>query len=358
MPRSVAPTRPLSRLSRPQRAAAAVAVLYVVALIVVVVLFRFVGERWWIVTAALYLPRLGFAAPLPMVLLALGLLKLRRTLWVTLGASLSVWLLLMGFVLPWPASIDHGAPVVRVLSFNCNSGNGGLDAIVEEIDRFSPDIVLLQEVGPPEKLALLLQARYPTVRAATQFIVASRFPILSTFDPDKLLYHDQMRSPRWLEQVIDTPLGPVSVFNVHPLSPRDGLFSIRGNAGLRREILSGRILSSSHSDPIEKNAGLRALQVQAFADAARREKGPVIIGGDTNLPGLSYVFHSRLSGFADGFTRAGWGFGYTFPTNHMPWMRIDRILASDELRFVRFEVGTSLVSDHHCVVADLQRRSP
>ena len=88
------------------------------------------------------------------------------------------------------------------------------------------------------------------------------------------------------------------------------------------------------------------------------EKGPVIIAGDTNLPGLSFVFHRSLSGFQDGFTRAGWGFGYTFPTNHVPWMRIDRVLASDELRFVRFEVGKSLVSDHHCVVADLQRRSP
>jgi endonuclease/exonuclease/phosphatase (EEP) superfamily protein YafD len=82
----------------------------------------------------------------------------------------------------------------------------------------------------------------------------------------------------------------------------------------------------------------------------------VVIAGDTNLPGLSHVLHRYLSRYQDGFAKAGWGFGYTFPTRPRgPWMRIDRIVASDELRFVRFRVGRSLASDHECVVADLQR---
>jgi endonuclease/exonuclease/phosphatase family metal-dependent hydrolase len=82
----------------------------------------------------------------------------------------------------------------------------------------------------------------------------------------------------------------------------------------------------------------------------------VVIGGDTNLPGLSVVLGEYLSGFRDGFSQAGWGFGYTYPTDKWrPWMRIDRILASNALRFTGFEVGQSKVSDHRCVVADLQR---
>ncbi len=355
MPRQAAPP---TRMSRPQRLVAALAVLYVVGLLVTLVTLRFVGERWWVTTAALYLPRLGFAAPLPLVLLASLLVRLRRVFSLALASSVLILLALMGFVLPWPTSIDRGAPVVRVLSFNCDSAFGGADALVEEIDRFSPDIVLLQELPSPGNVAALLQARYPTIRTATQFLVASRFPITSSSDPDKLPFRDQMRSPRWLKQVIETSLGPIVVYNVHPISPREGLFAIRGNAGLKREILSGRVLSSSHADPIRNNAGLRALQVQNFAQSAMRETDPVIIAGDTNLPGLSVVLHDNLSGFQDAFSQAGWGFGYTFPTNHWPWMRIDRIMASAALRFVRFEVGTSLVSDHHCVVADVQRRSP
>jgi endonuclease/exonuclease/phosphatase (EEP) superfamily protein YafD len=83
----------------------------------------------------------------------------------------------------------------------------------------------------------------------------------------------------------------------------------------------------------------------------------VVIAGDLNLTGLSPVL-AHLSRFRDGFTDAGWGFGYTFPTNHRPWMRLDRILATDDLDFTYFEVGTSNASDHRCVVAEFERRKP
>jgi endonuclease/exonuclease/phosphatase family metal-dependent hydrolase len=65
-----------------------------------------------------------------------------------------------------------------------------------------------------------------------------------------------------------------------------------------------------------------------------------------------------LSRYKDGFAQASWGFGYTFPADKTPWMRIDRVMVSDELRVVGFEVGKSTLSDHRCVVADLQRAKP
>jgi endonuclease/exonuclease/phosphatase family metal-dependent hydrolase len=53
----------------------------------------------------------------------------------------------------------------------------------------------------------------------------------------------------------------------------------------------------------------------------------------------------------------GRGFGYTFPADQwIPWMRIDRILAGPELRFLHFEVGRRRGSDHLAVIADLARR--
>jgi endonuclease/exonuclease/phosphatase family metal-dependent hydrolase len=131
---------------------------------------------------------------------------------------------------------------------------------------------------------------------------------------------------------------------VHPISPRAGLNGLR-----RREGASALVL--------EDNAGLRKLQVQAFARAASSAVGPIVVVGDTNLPHLSPLLHDSLDGFADGFQQASWGFGYTFPTNKKwpPWMRIDRILARGPLRFVHFEIGRPVVSDHHFIVADLQR---
>jgi endonuclease/exonuclease/phosphatase family metal-dependent hydrolase len=244
-----------------------------------------------------------------------------------------------------------------VLSYNVDSCIGGCADIVQEVDRYSPDVVLMQEIAHADVLEELLRARYPTVDVSTQFVIASRYPFVSTSDPPELRYSGQARSPRWVRRVVDTPLGPITFYDVHPASPREDFAALRGH-GLRREILSGRLFSGNAAPLIAKNAGLRALQVQSFAESAARVSGPVVIAGDTNLPGLSKILGRYLSQYADGFREAGWGLGYTYPNDRTPWMRIDRILASDQLRFVGFDVGTSPASDHLCVVADLQRRAP
>jgi endonuclease/exonuclease/phosphatase family metal-dependent hydrolase len=107
---------------------------------------------------------------------------------------------------------------------------------------------------------------------------------------------------------------------------------------------------------LEQNASLRWLHVEAAARAARSERFPVLLAGDTNLPGLSAALHRHLSGYQDGFRQASWGFGYTFPRRY-PFLRLDRVLASRELRFSEFQVGCPIdVSDHLCVVARLTRR--
>ena len=199
-----------------------------------------------------------------------------------------------------------------------------------------------------------MRERYPTVRLSTQFLVATRFPISSAIDPEKLLYAGKMRSPSWIGQVVETPLGPIALYDVHPLSPREGLVALRGN-GLKHEVLSGRGFSESSQELVNVNSGLRALQVADVAEAASRATHPVLIAGDTNLPGWSLVLHRTFGRYQDGFEKAGLGFGYTFPTVRGPWMRIDRMFASDELRFVGFQVGDSSASDHHCIVADVQR---
>ena len=83
---------------------------------------------------------------------------------------------------------------------------------------------------------------------------------------------------------------------------------------------------------------------------------PVLIAGDTNLPGSSWAFGHCFGGFQDGFATVGNGFGYTFPSTprHEPWMRIDRVLADYHFRFLSFDVGPGLLSDHRPVIADLE----
>lgn len=324
-------------------------VAYPVSLLVVVALFRWVGEDWWFTAAALYLPRVLFAAPLPFIAYALHRLRMRRLLQAQALSLLVIVFPLMGFVLPWPTGADPSAPTMRVLSFNVNNGAGGPDAVLAEIQARSPDVVLLQETGDAESFARLLRPHYAAVEAWDQFVLATRFPVASTVTPEKLVYDGKPHRARYLKQAMDTPLGRVVFYDVHPTSPREGLNMMHGI----RSIMRG-----ASAPVVRANTGLRALQVKSFSEAAAAETDPVVIGGDTNLPGLSAVLGQYLSGYADGFSQASCGFGYTFPTNKWrPWMRIDRILASDALRFTRFEVGQSKVSDHRCVVADLQRAS-
>jgi endonuclease/exonuclease/phosphatase (EEP) superfamily protein YafD len=352
--------------TRPERAASTwrrrlavavkgLAVLYLAALLLVVVALRYVSEGWWITAVALYLPRIELALPIPFVATGLYALGLRRWLWTQIASALLVAFPLMGFVLPWPHGADASAPTMRVMSYNINSGNGGIERIVAEIDAHSPDVVFLQEIGHPAELETLLRSRFPTVDVEGQFVVASRYPLLGKTEPERLPYYGRLRSPRFLQQLLDTPLGRIAFYNVHPVSPREDFGALRGQ-GLRKEILSGRLFAGGSAPLILANAGLRALQVQTFAGAAARETDPVVLAGDTNLPGLRRILGRFLSPFQDGFATAGWGLGYTYPNDRRPWMRIDRILASDQLRFVRFDVCASGASDHRCVVADLQRR--
>jgi endonuclease/exonuclease/phosphatase (EEP) superfamily protein YafD len=332
-----------------------IAVAYPASLLAVALMLRYIGEGWWVTTFLLYLPRVAFAAPLPFIVVGLLFARMRSLLWLQTVSSILVVFHLMGFVLPWPVSADADAVRVRVLSFNVHSGVGGVEPIVAEIDRHAPDVVLLQEVGNGESFAALLRPHYATVEVSGQFLLATRFPLVSSVEPPKIFYAGDQRSPRFIEYVLDTALGPVAFYSVHPISPREALFSLRGEHGLKREIVSGGIFDGAAAPLIKKNAGLRTLQIETAWESAARETMPVVIAGDTNLPGLSRTLHRTLANFQDGFRSASWGFGYTFPTNKWrPWMRIDRVFASERLRFVDFQVGNSRVSDHRCVVADLQ----
>src|SRR5436190_13621073 len=147
------------------RTIAVLAMGYPMLLLLAILLLRFVGEAWWVTDVGLYLPRLPLALPLPFLALALWLCGRRRLLLTQLVAAVLLLFPLMGLVLPWPARAHAGAPRMRVLSYNVNSAYGGLDRILAEVDRFAPDVVLLQELfSNGEAAAARLRGRYPVVQ--------------------------------------------------------------------------------------------------------------------------------------------------------------------------------------------------
>jgi vancomycin resistance protein VanJ len=332
------------------------AIGYPVALLSVVLLFSRVGESWWLTTVCLYLPRVVLAGPLPILAGLLWFTGSRGLLWTQALSALVILFPLMGLAVNLPHSSAPDASRLRVMSYNINSGGTGVDDILAEIDRYAPDVLVMEEVGWLDDLKRKLGDRYPTVDSAGQFMTASRYPMTYRFAPDNVAYGGRLRSARYIVETFQTPSGPVTFYGVHPLSPREDRGALGGPHGFRRLLFSGQLVASGGPHRVEENAGLREAQLRTAADLARQDPGPVVIAGDTNLPGLSRVLRQSFGSFTDGFATVGAGFGYTYPTK-LPFTRLDRIFTNDKLRFTHFEVGTSRASDHLCVVADLTRPS-
>jgi len=329
-----------------------VAYAYPAALLGAILLMRYGGQRFWQAELALYLPRLGFALPLPFLVVVLLALRRRRALWSQLVAAWLVLFPLMGLTLPgWPSSPDNPKKTLRVLSYNGNFLYSGADAVAAQILALSPDIAVLQQTYGDDELRAKLAASYGEFASDGEFFIASRYPVRAQSRPASFQFGDRIRTTRSMRYELDTNLGRIALHSFHPISPSHQIMQVRGG-GLRRAILSGALFSLARRPEAEHDTGLRRRQVATVARLAEREKLPVILAGDTNLPQLSGAL-AELTQFQDGFAEVGSGFGYTFPTK-FPWMRIDRIFASEQLRFLDFEVGAMRASDHHCVVATLE----
>ncbi len=331
--------------SRLLRFLAVLAWVYLATLVVVAVLVAAVGEATWISTVLLYVPTL----PLLLPLLGLVPLAFRRRRRITFAiqavVAIAIVLVLSGphisFVRP------SGGPTVRVFSYNVFFGRRiAGDAIEREIETSGAGIVLLQAMSPA--VAKRVRERLGpawSFASTTEFFLASRYPIV-TLDT----VHDD---DRYQHHTLETPLGVLDVFNMHPYSPRTGLFELKSQS--KKKLLTDGP-SDEAIDTVEKNTRRREAQVAALVAAALAAAHPVVIAGDTNLPEWSGLYRKQLARWQDGFSQAGTGLGYTFPANRVPWMRIDRVLAGPELKFTSFTVGGKSGSDHCPVWADLEKR--
>jgi vancomycin resistance protein VanJ len=308
------------------------AIGYPLALLIFMVSLRFVGERWWGTTIALYLPRAPFALPLLPLIVAIVWIGPRKLLWTQLLAF-GLLLGLMGFRVAWPTPPTPGALHLRIASCNTNGLALGAPRILQPLLAGDPDIIVLQEVSSSGWPRLRQLVPGYQVHESGQFWMASRFPIAAV-----------SAQSQFVRYRLDTPAGPIELLNVHPISPRDGLESVRGD-GIR----SARMV-------VAQNTAIRLGQLQGIAAAAAAYAAdPLLIVGDTNMPDLSWAFARLLGKYGDAFTSAGSGFGYSYPSPHKAWMRIDRILADKtHFRFRSYDVINEYISDHYAITSELE----
>ncbi|MBK7344952.1 MAG: endonuclease/exonuclease/phosphatase family protein [Saprospiraceae bacterium] len=74
------------------------------------------------------------------------------------------------------------------------------------------------------------------------------------------------------------------------------------------------------------------------------------MAGDFNDSPQSYAYRIIRNGLNDSFEHGGTGFGTTF-AGRIPGLRIDFILGSQDLNFVRHHVSPVRFSDHYPVLS-------
>ncbi len=231
----------------------------------------------------------------------------------------------MGLTLGRARDSEHR---IRLATYNIYFGKLSRSALLDEIAAMDADIILLQATY--DSLGDMKQ-RFPdrSTHRADDFVIVTRFKILSVEEPPPLADGEL---PKFVGYVLETPSGPLRVYNVHPFSPRHALFG---------------------DHEADKNITNREAQIEAAVWSARNDGPPFIIAGDTNLPPGSAIGRRHLGGLTDAFDEVGFGFGYTFPAKR-PWMRIDRAFADERIRFLDARVGPRGASDHRPVFVDFE----
>jgi endonuclease/exonuclease/phosphatase (EEP) superfamily protein YafD len=221
----------------------------------------------------------------------------------------------------------HDGTVFTVYSANVNKRNINLSRLRLELQKRSPDIVLLLEMTPQHvEEARPLKQVYPYSIEKLQidkngsgFTLLSKFPILGHHLTKLSEYGNAI-----IAATIEINHKELMFYGTHAQRPR------KGNFNERKE------------------------QLMSLAREIQTQPRPVIVFGDLNSTALSPIFRQlmKISGLRD--SRAGFGWLPTWPT-YFPflWVPIDHILISPEVSVHMRAVGTHIGSDHYPVFAEL-----
>ncbi|GAB4463081.1 MAG: hypothetical protein OHK0029_31130 [Armatimonadaceae bacterium] len=232
------------------------------------------------------------------------------------------------------ANPSVGVPVLHVVSLNC--AGGSTSAAQEALARFSgsADIILLQEIPPPDQIKALQDASnsgYNFLTGMDTAVLARGNVEAVPLDEHDALYFVVAR----IQFPEDSSLYAVSLRLIPPLTRID-LFNPECWRAYRKDFRRRR-------EQME-----RVVQVLKTLPPDT----PVLVGGDFNAPAGDGILRPLTSlGLEDSFPRAGQGWGNTI-INDVPFHRIDQIWVRPEhLRPLQVRAVKTVYSDHRMVQA-------
>ena len=231
-------------------------------------------------------------------------------------------------------------------------------ALVESLQRTSPDVVSLQEffVESYQMADTLLGRLYPyrhyhlfKVHNGKLFgnIILSKLPIMES---GTIRFRRSTNLSVWAD--IDHYGRRIRVYNNHLES-----YNISFTSLVKRfaEEESAEQIGMQLEEVGQKMIGTvirRSDQANAILENINGCSFPAIICGDFNDTPMSYVYHTLAKGRKDSFKDCGKGFGSTFAPL-WPLLRIDYIIYPEEYCGMSHKVLKENISDHYPVVAEI-----
>lgn len=230
---------------------------------------------------------------------------------------------------------ENRAGIIRVLTVNCATFAYGDPT--EDIRKWDPDIILLQQVFPyrVKQVSEALFGGDGNYRAYRTNGIITRHEI-----------QHEVRNPFMSNQqvTIKLPSGnQIEVINVH-------LTTAATDMRLWNE--KSRVDHRINRDTRRKEL-FTCLQV--LEQTSSFPNTPTILGGDFNAGATDIVHRQLTRDFDDAFSTVGRGWGNTFH-RRFPILRIDHIYATRQLQPQACGVAISRNTDHRMVVADLSLR--
>ena len=329
-------TVPRARFNRCRQFTTRASWTYLVSIALLWCLLRVASDRWWPATVLLFSPRWCLLVPMVPLVFSAIVLRCRVTLPLPLTGIIIIGPV-MDLCVPWRAWLitdQHRRVDLRVLTLNVHHAALTPALLANYIEQVKPDIVVLQEWLPSNRVGVFRDDRWHFIGTGDQFL-ASRWPADMTRD----------LTPEWgantgeaVQYTIHTPSGPIPFLNVHFNSPHFPLSAL----------LHGRRIGPSW---LASSSVERWKEAVVIGRLATGLGGKTIIAGDFNLPCDSSAYTANLSNFADAFSTAGLGFGWTYRA-HWTLTRIDHILSGAEWDCIRCRIGPDVGSPHRPVLAE------
>ncbi len=290
----------------------------------VLTLVGFLGRYWWPLEIS---AQFRYAYSLLLVPLAAGFFIAGRTMAGSIITTFAIINLLMIVPLYFgPVSAaERRNQTWRAAQINVLKSNKTPERVLEFIDEYRPDFIVLEEVDKAwlSQFALL-DTEYPHVKIeprADSFGIAllSRRPI----NRAKFISFGPAAGP---SVVAEIKLGRrrITVIGVHPPPPKSSRLAKRRNE-----------------------------QLKALASYAASHRGPLMVLGDFNSTSWSPFFRDFISSSGLRDSRRGFGLQPTWPAfARFPIVAIDHCLISKEVVVHDRRVGPRVGSDHLPVLID------